>query len=237
MDRHFKARIAVLTGAGISAESGIRTFRDSNGLWEEHAIEDVATPEAWQRNPELVTRFYNTRRMQLAEVKPNAAHYALAKLEQHIPTVVITQNVDDLHERAGSKNLVHLHGELVKLRSVNGRGNSVNVGYEAVEYGIKNEYGELLRPDIVWFGEAVPLIELAAVLFSNAEMVLVVGTSLQVYPAAGLLDAAPYGSEIYYIDPSEYSGRPMANLKHLKEPAAQALPRLVNELLERFQNQ
>lgn len=234
MDRHFTARIAVLTGAGISAESGLRTFRDSNGLWEEHAIEDVATPEAWQRNPELVTRFYNMRREQLATVQPNAAHVALAKLEQHLPTVVITQNVDDLHERAGSKNLVHLHGELVKMRSVTGFGSSINVGYKAVPYGLKNEAGELLRPDIVWFGEAVPLIETAAALFSHAEMVLVVGTSLQVYPAAGLLHAAPYGSEIYYIDPSEYNGRPMANLKHLKEPAALALPRLVDELIQRL---
>ncbi len=234
MEKYFKARIAVLTGAGISAESGLRTFRDSNGLWEEHSIEDVATPEAWQRNPELVTRFYNMRRMQLAEVKPNAAHFALAKLEQHIPTVVITQNVDDLHERAGSKNLLHLHGELVKMRSVNAGGPSINVGYEPVTYGVKNEAGELLRPDIVWFGEAVPLIETAAALFSHAEMVLVVGTSLQVYPAAGLLNSAPFSSDKFYIDPSEYTGRPLANLKHLKEPAAQALPRLVDELIQRL---
>jgi NAD-dependent deacetylase len=234
MDSHFTARIAVLTGAGISAESGLRTFRDSNGLWEEHAIEDVATPEAWQRNPELVTRFYNMRREQLATVQPNAAHVALAKLEQYLPTVVITQNVDDLHERAGSKNLVHLHGELVKMRSVDGFGSSINVGYKAVPYGLKNEAGHLLRPDIVWFGESVPLIETAAALFSHAEIVLVVGTSLQVYPAAGLLHAAPYGSEIYYIDPSDYNGRPMVNLKHLKESAALALPRLVDELIQRL---
>ena len=231
MNNSAAPRIAVLTGAGISAESGIRTFRDSNGLWEEYAIEDVATPEAWQRNPELVTRFYNLRRMHLAEVMPNAAHYALAKLEQHIPTVVITQNVDDLHERAGSKNLIHLHGELVKLRSVKGLGTSVHVGYEAVEYGRRTEAGDLLRPDIVWFGEAVPLIEPAAAYFAQAEIVLVVGTSLQVYPAAGLLHTAPHGSKKYYIDPSDYAGQPIQNLKHLKEPASKALPMLVDELI------
>jgi NAD-dependent deacetylase len=231
MNNSAAPRIAVLTGAGISAESGIRTFRDSNGLWEEYAIEDVATPQAWQRNPELVTRFYNMRRMHLAEVMPNAAHYALAKLEQHIPTVIVTQNVDDLHERAGSKNLIHLHGELVKLRSVKGPGTSVQVGYEAVEYGKRNESGELLRPDIVWFGEAVPLIEPAAAYFAQAEIVLVVGTSLQVYPAAGLLHAAPYGSEKYYVDPSDYAGMAISNLKHLKESASIALPKLVDELI------
>lgn len=231
MNNSAAPRIAVLTGAGISAESGIRTFRDSNGLWEEYAIEDVATPEAWQRNPELVTRFYNMRRMHLAEVIPNAAHYALAKLEQHFPTVVITQNVDDLHERAGSKNLIHLHGELVKLRSVKGLGTSVHVGYEAVEYGKRNEAGDLLRPDIVWFGEAVPLIEPAAAYFAQAEIVLVIGTSLQVYPAAGLLHTAPHGSKKYYVDPSDYSGQPIENLKHLKEMASKALPKLVDELI------
>jgi NAD-dependent deacetylase len=203
-------------------------------LWEEYAIEDVATPEAWQRNPELVTRFYNLRRMQLAEVKPNAAHEALAKLEQYIPTIVITQNVDDLHERAGSKNLIHLHGELVKLRSAEGLGKSVHVGYEAVEYGIRNEAGELLRPDIVWFGEAVPLIEPASAYFAQAEIILVVGTSLQVYPAAGLLHAAPNSSQKYYVDPSDYSGLPISNLKHLKEPASTALPKLVDELIASF---
>jgi NAD-dependent deacetylase len=234
MNNSAAPRIAVLTGAGISAESGIRTFRDSNGLWEEYAIEDVATPQAWQRNPELVTRFYNMRRMQLAAVKPNAAHYALAKLEQHIPTVVITQNVDDLHERAGSKNLIHLHGELVKLRSVKGFGESVHVGYESVAYGMKNDAGDLLRPDIVWFGEAVPLIESAAMYFSQAEIVLVVGTSMQVYPAAGLLHEAPNGSEKYYVDPSDYLGHPIANLKHLRAPASEALPKLVDELIRRF---
>ena len=234
MNNSAAPRIAVLSGAGISAESGIRTFRDSNGLWEEYAIEDVATPEAWQRNPELVTRFYNLRRMQLAEVNPNAAHEALAKLEQYIPTIVVTQNVDDLHERAGSKNLIHLHGELVKLRPVNGSHKSVHVGYEAVKYGITNEAGELLRPDIVWFGEAVPLIEPASAYFAQAEIILVVGTSLQVYPAAGLLHAAPQGSEKYYVDPSDYSGRPISNLKHLKEPASRALPKLVDELIASF---
>jgi NAD-dependent deacetylase len=225
-------RIAVLTGAGISAESGIRTFRDSNGLWEEHAIEDVATPGAWSRNPELVTRFYNQRRMQLADVKPNAAHYALAKLEQHVPTVVITQNVDDLHERAGSKNLIHLHGELVKLRSVKGLGTSVHVGYEAVEYGKRNEAGDLLRPDIVWFGEAVPMIEKAAVKVSHADVLLIIGTSLNVYPAAGLMHYAPSHAKIYYIDPTDAPLIRSDDIIHLQKTACEATPALVDDLIE-----
>lgn len=196
-----KQKIIALTGAGISAESGIKTFRDSNGLWEEHRIEDVATPEGWHRNKQLVLDFYNQRRRQLLECKPNAAHLALADLQKDFDVVIVTQNVDDLHERAGSKNIIHLHGELLKVRS------SV---YEDLIYdwkkdlslGDKCERGTQLRPHIVWFGEAVPMIENAASEIQTADIVLVIGTSMQVYPAAGLVHYAPRHASKFYIDPN-----------------------------------
>jgi NAD-dependent deacetylase len=234
MDPNVKPRIVVLTGAGISAESGIRTFRDSNGLWEEHAIEDVATPEAWARNPQLVTRFYNLRRMQLADVKPNAAHYALAKLESLFELTVITQNVDDLHERAGTIKLIHLHGELVKLRSVVNPNTIVNVGYREVMYGETCDRGTLLRPHIVWFGEAVPMIEKAAVEVSHADIVLIIGTSLNVYPAAGLMHYAPPHAKIYYIDPTDAPLIQQESIIHLQKTACEAVPKLVEELMDLY---
>lgn len=196
-----KKKIIALTGAGISAESGIKTFRDSNGLWEEHRIEDVATPEGWHRNKQLVLDFYNQRRRQLLECKPNAAHIALADLQKDFDVVVVTQNVDDLHERAGSRHIIHLHGELLKVRS------SV---FEDLIYdwkkdlniGDKCEHGTQLRPHIVWFGEAVPIIESAAAEIQTADIVLVIGTSMQVYPAAGLVHYAPRHATKFYIDPN-----------------------------------
>jgi NAD-dependent deacetylase len=181
-------KLVVLTGAGISAESGLKTFRDSDGLWNGHRIEDVATPEAWQRNPEKVLDFYNERRRGLLQAKPNAAHEGLVKLESMFDVHIITQNVDDLHERAGSNNVLHLHGELLKVRSES----NPDLVYETSDdifMGQKASDGAQLRPDIVWFGESVPRIEEAYNIVSTADIFVIIGTSLQVYPAAGLIDA------------------------------------------------
>lgn len=193
-------KIVVLSGAGISAESGIKTFRDSNGLWENHKIEDVASPEGFARNPELVLEFYNLRRRQLSEVQPNEAHYILAELQKYFDVHIITQNVDDLHERAGSENIIHLHGELKKARSVNDE-ESIIPWEGDLNLGDLDENGIQLRPHIVWFGEMVPEMENAATIASTADILLVIGTSLQVYPAASLLHYVPAGCEIFVIDP------------------------------------
>ena len=193
-------KIVVLSGAGISAESGIKTFRDSNGLWENHKIEDVASPEGFARNPELVLEFYNLRRRQLSEVLPNEAHNILAELQQDFDVHIITQNVDDLHERAGSKNIIHLHGELKKARPVNDE-ESIIPWENDLNLGDLDENGIQLRPHIVWFGEMVPEMENAATIASAADVLLVIGTSLQVYPAASLLHYVPAGCEIFVIDP------------------------------------
>ena len=195
-----KKKLVVLSGAGISAESGISTFRDSNGLWENHRIEDVASPEGFARNPKLVLDFYNLRRRQLKDVKPNLAHEILAELEQDFDVYIITQNVDDLHERAGSKNVIHLHGELKKVRSVK---NSTKIydWEEDCNLGDCDELGNQLRPHIVWFGEMVPEMDNAAEIASKADIFIVIGTSMQVYPAAGLIHYAPKNCDIYVIDP------------------------------------
>ncbi|MCT4206451.1 NAD-dependent deacylase [Elizabethkingia anophelis] len=193
-------KIVVLSGAGISAESGIKTFRDSNGLWENHKIEDVASPEGFARNPELVLEFYNLRRRQLSEVNPNEAHYILAELQKDFDVHIITQNVDDLHERAGSENIIHLHGELKKARPVNDE-ESIIPWEGDLNLGDLYENGIQLRPHIVWFGEMVPEMENAATIASTADILLVIGTSLQVYPAASLLHYVPAGCEIFVIDP------------------------------------
>jgi NAD-dependent deacetylase len=185
-------KIVILSGAGISAESGIKTFRDSNGLWENHKIEDVASPEGFARNPELVLEFYNLRRRQLSEVNPNEAHHILAELQKDFDVHIITQNVDDLHERAGSKNIIHLHGELKKVRPVNDE-ESIVPWEGDLNLGDLDENGIQLRPHIVWFGEMVPEMENAATIASTADILLVIGTSLQVYPAASLLHYVPAG--------------------------------------------
>lgn len=223
--------LVVLTGAGVSAESGIRTFRDTNGLWEEHRIEDVATPEAFARNPALVLDFYNKRRAQAREVQPNAAHLALAGFEE-VPgwTVsIITQNVDDLHERAGSTQVLHLHGMLSKMRSVKNE----NVVFDCpgdILVGDLAPDGGQLRPHIVWFGEMVPAIEEAAEVVATADALLVVGTSLQVYPAAGLLHYAPDNCPVYVIDPHqpEVSGR--RGVHYVVEPASIGVPQVLGQL-------
>ena len=195
-----KKKLIVLSGAGISAESGIQTFRDSDGLWEGHDVMDVATPEGYRKNPALVLDFYNKRRQQLLTVKPNEAHLILAELEKYFDVQIITQNVDDLHERAGSSNVLHLHGELLKVRSTQNEKLVLDWKTDLLDSD-KDDNGFNLRPHIVWFGEEVPALEEAVQLTTEADLVLVIGTSLQVYPAAGLIDFAPKNATIYYIDP------------------------------------
>ena len=195
-----KKKLVVLTGAGISAESGIKTFRDSDGLWEGHNVNDVATPEGWRKNPALVLDFYNQRRKQLKEIQPNLGHIILAELENEFDVFIITQNVDNLHERAGSSNVLHLHGELLKVRSTK------NPDYildwqDDLNFGDFDENKNQLRPHIVWFGEEVPALEEALTLTQSADYFAVIGTSLQVYPAAGLIDFTVRETPIFYIDP------------------------------------
>lgn len=195
-------KVVVLSGAGISAESGIQTFRASDGLWENYNIEDVATPRAWQKNPDLVLEFYNQRRRQLAGVHPNAGHYALAALQDAFEVQVVTQNVDDLHERAGSARVLHLHGELTKARSTGPSQAIVPIAYHDLNLGMTCADGHQLRPHIVWFGEMVPALEQAALIVEQADVLIIVGTSLNVYPAAGLHQALPKGKPILLIDPA-----------------------------------
>ncbi len=206
--------VVVLSGAGVSAESGLKTFRDSNGLWEEHRVEDVATPGAFARNPELVQRFYNLRRAQLKTAKPNVGHKLIAALEKDYRVTVITQNVDDLHERGGSTNVIHLHGELTKVRPVNST-ESVQEWEGDLRTGDVDEHGVQLRPHVVWFGEDVPLIERAALEVQTADAVIIVGTSLQVYPAAGLIGFAPATAPVFYIDPAPEVGYELRGRKNL----------------------
>jgi len=194
-------KLVILTGAGMSQESGIRTFRDSDGLWEEYSIEEVATPEAWKKNPELVQRFYNERRKQLLNCEPNAGHIGIAELEKYFDVNIITQNIDDLHERAGSSKVIHLHGELKKARSSVDPSLIYNIDGWELKMGQKCAKGSQLRPYIVWFGEAVPAIAEAIPIVESADIFAVIGTSLNVYPAAGLINYVQHGVPIYLIDP------------------------------------
>lgn len=225
-------KIVVLTGAGMSAESGIRTFRDSNGLWEEHRVEDVATYDAWLRNQQLVLDFYNQRRKQLYEVTPNAGHLALVELEKKFEVQIITQNVDDLHERAGSAHVLHLHGELKKARSTVDE----TLIYELPGWELKKgdlcEKGSQLRPHIVWFGEAVPMIEPAMELAAKADIFIVIGTSLNVYPAAGLVYYVKDQTPVYLIDPHAEMLQGVNNLTVFRETAGTGVPKLVKMLLD-----
>ena len=226
-------KLIVLTGAGISAESGIKTFRDAGGLWEGHDVMEVASPEGWHRNHELVLDFYNQRRRQLQEVEPNAAHHALVELEEHYEVVVVTQNVDDLHERAGSSRIVHLHGELIKVRSTY----DPSLVYEwrkDLLTGDLCEKGHQLRPHIVWFGEMVPMLQIAADHTSEADIVLIVGTSMQVYPAAGLVGFAPPHARVYYVDPNPSINYELGRSGHLtvvSERATTGVRKVVDQLL------
>ena len=225
-----KKKVVILTGAGISAESGIKTFRDADGLWEGHDVMEVASPQGWARNRELVLDFYNQRRAQLYQVKPNEGHTALVELEEKYEVCIITQNVDDLHERAGSKLIVHLHGELLKARSTVDE-NLEYVWKRDIHLGDKCEKGSQLRPAIVWFGEAVPMIEKATAITSIADILIIIGTSMQVYPAAGLVHYVGKDVPIYFIDPRpSINEKDIPNLKIIAENASTGVRKVVNEL-------
>lgn len=225
-------KLVVLTGAGISAESGLKTFRDSDGLWEGYNIEDVATPEAWEHNPVLVQEFYNARRKSVLEAKPNAAHYALAQLEEKYDVTIITQNIDDLHERAGSTNVVHLHGIITRSQSsIDPKLTYLIDGWE-LKMGEICELGSPLRAHVVWFGEDVPMIEPAARICSGADIFMLVGSSLAVYPAAGLISYVGREVPKYIIDPKIPEVRVNGPLIKIQEKATVGLPALVNELLK-----
>lgn len=228
-----KKRIVVLTGAGMSAESGIKTFRDAGGLWEGHDVMEVASPQGWRKDRELVLDFYNQRRRQLHEVEPNDGHRILVELEKKYKVTIVTQNIDDLHERAGSKNIVHLHGELLKARST---------VYPDLVYDWpgdittkdKCEKGTQLRPHIVWFGEQVPMLSVAMDQTSMADIILIVGTSMQVYPAAGLVGLAKKDAKIYYIDPKPSINHELSLIKNLtvvQEVATRGVRKVVDELM------
>lgn len=220
-------KIVVLTGAGISAESGISTFRDANGLWENHDIMEVASIDGYLKNPELVQDFYNQRRKQLFDVTPNAAHYFLKELENEFDVTIITQNVDDLHERAGSKNIIHLHGELRKVKSDKDE-NLVYDWNDDIKIGDLAEDRNQLRPAIVWFGEMVPMMDNAIDEVLKADILIVIGTSLQVYPAASLLDYASAKTQIICIDPSDLPIN--SKIKHIKKNATQGIEDLKSYL-------
>lgn len=228
-------KLVVLTGAGISAESGISTFRDSDGLWEQYNVEDVATHEAWYRNRELVNQFYNERRKQLLNVEPNYGHIGLAELEKYFDVVVITQNVDNLHERAGSKHVIHLHGELTKVCSEN----NLNLVYELpkdkyeVHIGDKAEDGAQLRPFIVWFGEAVPMMETAIQECATADIFLIIGTSLNVYPAAGLIHYTRPNTPTYLIDPKEVKIN-HSNITIIQDIASNGIKKVIEILKNQY---
>ncbi len=214
-------KIVALTGAGVSAESGLKTFRDSDGLWEGHSVYDVATIDGWRKNPEMVLDFYNQRRAQLLTAKPNMAHFDLAEAEKYFDVHIVTQNVDDLHERAGSTNVLHLHGELFKVRSTKNP-NLIQECKTDINLGDKCPLGFQLRPHIVWFGEEVPLISEAAEIVKSADIIFIIGTSLQVYPAAGLIGFASPKAQIFYIDPkAEQNGDSILpkNIKLISLPA------------------
>ena len=224
-----KKKVIVLTGAGISAESGISTFRDSDGLWEQYRVEDVATYDAYLRNPELVLNFYNERRRQLFQVKPNEGHRQLVRLEEKYDVHIITQNIDNLHEQAGSTNVRHLHGLLTQARSDRDDNLIINIGDRDIHLGDKAPDGAQLRPHIVWFGEAVPNIEPAAELCEKADYFIVVGTSMNVYPAAGLIHYVPRSTPCYLVDPKAVPiSRPITIFQ---EKAGTGVKKVVDELL------
>lgn len=227
-----RKNVVILTGAGISAESGIKTFRDADGLWEGHDVMEVASPQGFAQNPELVFDFYNQRRRQLLQVLPNAAHYSLAKLEQEFDVTIITQNVDDLHERAGSTNVLHLHGELLKVRSMGSSrvidwGKDLNLGDLCAE-------GHQLRPHIVWFGEDVPMIAPAMEITAEADVLMVIGTSMQVYPAASLIHYISNEAPIYFIDPRpSVNEDSIKNLTIISKNATKGVPIVVADLIDK----
>jgi NAD-dependent deacetylase len=224
-------KLVILTGAGMSSESGIKTFRDSGGLWEEYDVTEVATPEAWVKNRDLVLRFYNERRQQLAASKPNKGHLGIAELEEHFDVQIITQNIDDLHERAGSTKILHLHGELTTARSTADPSLIYDIGYKDIHAGDKCEKGSQLRPHIVWFGEEVPMMDKAAELTAAADIFVVVGSSLNVYPAAGLINYAPVTASLWLIDPKEVVIPVNRKVEVIREVASVGIGILTKRLL------
>lgn len=227
-------KLVILTGAGMSSESGIKTFRDSGGLWEEYDVSEVATPEAWIKNRNLVLRFYNERRRQLAASKPNKGHLGLAELEKRFDVQIITQNIDDLHERAGSTKILHLHGELTKARSTVDPSLLYEIGYKDINPGDNCEKGSQLRPHIVWFGEEVPMMDEAATLSAGADIFVVVGSSLNVYPAAGLINYAPARASLWLIDPKEVILPVNRKVEVIREVASVGIGILTERLMEKF---
>lgn len=225
-------KVVVFTGAGISAESGLTTFRDNDGLWEKYKVTEVATPEAWERDAEVVLGFYNMRRKQVIEALPNAAHYALVELERKYQVEIITQNVDDLHERAGSSKILHLHGEVLKSRSVVDEKKKYSIEGEQLCLGEKCEYGYQLRPDVVWFGEPVPNMLKAEELCVDADILVIIGTSLNVYPAANIVTYVPDSCSKYLIDPKDVVLNDLSNLTFIKQNATVGVNQLVMNLLE-----
>jgi NAD-dependent deacetylase len=223
-------KLVVLTGAGMSAESGIKTFRESGGLWEEYDVSEVATPSAWERNMDLVLRFYNERRRKLAACVPNEGHLGLARLEKHFDVEIITQNIDDLHERAGSSKVLHLHGELTKARSTDDPFLLYNIGYGDIKAGDTCEMGSQLRPHVVWFGEPVPMMDEAVKLTSGADIFVVIGSSLNVYPAAGLIQYAPSKAPLWLIDPNIVDIRINRRIEVIQAPASQGVAVLTERL-------
>lgn len=227
-----KKTLVVLTGAGVSAESGVATFRDSDGLWENYSIEDVATPEGWAKNPALVQQFYNARRQQMPTVEPNEGHKILAKLEKYFNVRIITQNVDDLHERGGSTNVLHLHGQLTQARGSKDKEKIYDIGYNSIEMGDLAEDGTQMRPHIVWFGEDVPEIINAVELAAEADIFVIVGTSMQVYPAAGLLNYVGANVPIYIIDPKNPVIELTKNMTYFQAGGGEGLQKLVEILVK-----
>lgn len=221
-----KKKLIILTGAGISAESGLKTFRDSDGLWEGYDVIEVATPRAWKRDPQLVLEFYNMRRKNVADAMPNTAHYVLAEMEKDFDVTIITQNIDDLHERAGSSNVVHLHGEIFKMRSENDADLRVYECRSDMKLGDCDDTGAQLRPYIVWFEEPVPMIEVAAAITKTADIFVVVGTSLVVYPAAGLVNYAPWEIPKFIVDKKIPYTNSLYNLTAIEKPATEGVKEL-----------
>ena len=232
-----KKKLVVLTGAGISAESGIPTFRDANGLWEGYDVMEVATPQGWKKNRELVLEFYNQRRKAAVNAKPNAGHLALARLEQQFDVCIITQNIDNLHEQAGSNNIIHLHGELFKSQSTFDPSLIYPIVGCELNIGDTCERGSQLRPHVVWFGEAVPMMEPAAIETSQADIFMVVGTSLLVYPAAGLLDLVEEHVPKFIIDPKLPDVVPGPNLDLYEEKASTGLAKVSELLIQKYGSQ
>ncbi|MCX8081041.1 MAG: NAD-dependent deacylase [Bacteroidia bacterium] len=228
-----KKNLVIFTGAGISEESGLKTFRDSGGLWENYRIEDVATPEAWERNPALVTEFYNMRRKQIMEALPNRAHEVCVELENYFNVQIITQNIDDLHERAGSKNVLHLHGEIMYARSSGDENLLYKLNHWEIKIGDKCEKGYQLRPHVVWFGEMVPMMEPAILKASHADLFVVVGSSLQVYPAASLIHYVPEEAEKWLVDPGNFNLSHIQKLRHIRKKASEGMEILKSELIQK----